>query len=66
MIYIPNKSLFWNFGDINYNPIVEGVARRGQGASVKGVQLTLLQPGGSDYAHHITACPPPTVLPNGG
>ena len=21
-------------------------------------QLTLLQPGGPDYAHHITACPP--------
>jgi hypothetical protein len=23
-----------------------------------GVQLTLLQPGGADYAHHITASPP--------
>ena len=23
-----------------------------------GVQLTLLQPGGADYAHNITACPP--------
>ena len=23
-----------------------------------GVQLTLLQAGGADHAHHITACPP--------
>ena len=23
-----------------------------------GVNLTLFQPGGADYAHHITACPP--------
>ena len=23
-----------------------------------GVQVTLFQPGGADYAHHITACPP--------
>ena len=23
-----------------------------------GVQLTLFQPGGADYAHHITTCPP--------
>ena len=23
-----------------------------------GAQLTLLQPGGADYAHHITASPP--------
>jgi hypothetical protein len=23
-----------------------------------GVQLTLFQPEGTDYAHHITACPP--------
>ena len=29
----------------------------GQGGNL-GVQLTLFQPGGADYAHHITACPP--------
>ena len=23
-----------------------------------GVQFTLFQPGGADYTHHITACPP--------
>ena len=26
-------------------------------------QLMLSQPGGADYAHHITTCPPPPELP---
>ena len=26
-------------------------------------QLSLLQSGGADYAHHMTSCPPPPGLP---
>ena len=37
--------------------VSRGVTSWGPGGGDLRVQLTLFQPGGADYAHHITACP---------
>ena len=39
-------------------PVIYSAAASGWVGWALGVQLTLLQPGGADYSHHITACPP--------